>query len=327
MLVVASVTTQSRSRPAAPPEPFKSWLEQFAAEAHERGISDSVIRDTLTALDPLERVIQADRTQAELTSSFDRYMRTRVTPALVRRGRALAAEHRILLARITRTYGVPGPIVLAIWGVESRYGKITGRVPVVRALATLAWEGRRATFFRRQLFDALTVVDRGYIDADTLRGSWAGAMGQPQFMPSSYLQYAVDFDGDGDRDIWGSEPDTLGSIANYLAAYGWQSGETWGREVKIPAAKQRGIANAVRKRTQGCSAIRTMTDRAPLATWQSLGAVTVTGQHGLQPGPDAAMVTAGTRHFLVNASYDALLGYNCAHHYALSVGLLADRLE
>ena len=331
MLLVAlglvGMRAQSPDEPLPPRETFAAWLEQFIGEALARGLSAPVVHGTLAGIEPLERVIQSDRTQAELTPGLDKYLRSRVTPTVVRAGRALAREHRALLKRITNTYGVPGSVVMAIWGVESRFGRVTGRIPIPQALATLAWEGRRAGFFREQLFDALTVVDRGYIEAASLRGSWAGAMGQPQFMPSSYLNYAVDFDGDGRRDIWRSTPDALASIANYLVEHGWQAGMPWGREVKVPSSQREAIARAVPGRTEGCYAVRNMSVSAPLARWRTLGVTRRDGKPLPRTGRDAALVSAGTRHFLVNASYDAILGYNCAHYYALSVGLLSDRLK
>jgi len=308
-------------------EPFPAWRDRLITEARARGFTERVISETLTDLEPLEHVIASDRTQAELTPGLDRYLKSRVTPPIVRRGRALAREYRTLLRRITKTYGVPSSVVQAIWGVESRFGRATGRVPIVPALATLAWEGRRAEFFRGQLFDALAGIDRGYIDSSAMRGSWAGAMGQPQFMPSSYLEHAVDFDGDGRRDIWGSTPDALASIANYLAKYGWQRGQTWGREVRVSPAKRDAVLAAVPKRVEGCYAIRNMTERRPLSRWRALGVRRMDGKPLAINGPDAALVDTGTRQFLVTPSYDAILGYNCAHYYAISVGLLADRLR
>ncbi len=329
LILVAVGAPHAQTPDAAPPdrEPFASWLAHLIEEARTRGISESVIADTLVDLAPLERVIESDRTQAELTPGLDRYLRSRVTPAVIRKGRTLARAHRALLTRITRTYGVPGRVVEAIWGVESGFGRATGRIPIMQALATLAWEGRRAQFFRGQLFDALTGLDRGYIDASVMRGSWAGAMGQPQFMPSSYLQYAVDFDGDGRRDIWRSTPDALASIANYLAAYGWQRDVPWGWEVRVPEDRADAVASAVPTRTEGCYAVRNMTERAPMSRWRELGLTRVNGQPLPPRGADVALVNAGTRHFLVTASYDAILGYNCAHYYALSVALLSDRLK
>ena len=217
--------------------------------------------------------------------------------------------------------------LLALWGMETRYGRVTGNTPVFQALATLAWEPRRATYFRGELFNALTMVQRGHIDAPSMTGSWAGAMGQTQFMPSSYLTYAVDFDGDGRRDIWKSTGDALGSIANYLKGFGWNSDETWGREVKVSAAVREEIARTIPRRTEGCYAVRNMTERRPLAEWQKLGVRLTNGRALPRAAIRAGLVDVGERTFLVYPNYDAILAYNCAHYYALTVALLSDRLR
>ena len=320
--------TQTTAPPAEPAQPFDVWLAELIHEANEKGYSEALLQDTLIGIEPLPRVIQADRSQAELSPGLDRYLSTRVTRTNINRGRAQAREHRTLLRRIEEQYGVQRRFILSIWAMESRYGRVTGREPIFRALATLAWEPRRADYFRGELFDALTMVQRKHIEAKTMTGSWAGAMGQTQFMPSSYLKYAVDFDKDGRRDIWQSVPDALASIANYLKGYGWKKGETWGREVKVSAAAREKIDGAVRLRTEGCFAIRTMTERRKLSDWAKWGVVRSSGKPLPRASMDASLVTTGDmRTFLVYQNYEALLGYNCAHYYALSVAMLADRLQ
>jgi membrane-bound lytic murein transglycosylase B len=309
------------------PQEFAPWLDTLMAEARDRGYSTELVTEALGDLEPLTRVVASDRTQAELTLTFDRYYRTRVTAQTVRRGRELAREHRTLLSRIERTYGVPPRVILAIWGLESRFGRNTGRTPVFQALATLAWEPRRAAFFRGQLFDALTMVSRGYINVSSMTGSWAGAMGQTQFMPSSYLLYAVDFDGDGHRDIWRSTPDALASIASYLKGYGWNEDQAWGREVRVPAAARARIEDEVPARTDGCFAMRNMTERRPLTDWRRFGVRRVDGGPLPEAMMPAGLATLGARTFLLYPNYDVILGYNCAHHYALSVALLSERLR
>ncbi len=269
----------------------------------------------------------SDRTQAELTVTFERYLSSRLTPTVVSRGRALAAQHRAVLNGIEQKYDVQRRFMLSIWGMETRFGRVTGNTPIFQALATLAWEPRRAAFFRGQLFDALAIVNNGYIDAASMTGSWAGAMGQPQFMPSSYLQYAVDFDADGSRDIWRSSADALASIANYLKGWGWKGDETWGREVQLTRVIRERIADAIPLRTDGCFAMRDMTERRPLAEWRRLGVRLKGGQPLPDADIEAGLVETEDRGFLVYTNYDALLRYNCAHHYALSVALLADRLQ
>ena len=312
---------------AAEAPPFDDWMRAFLDEARQRGFSDELLYAALRDVTPLERVIKNDRTQAESTASFERYLASRVTPALVRRGRELARQHAPLLGRIARDYGVPSRFLLAIWGVETRFGRVTGKVPIFQALATLAWEPRRADFFRGQLFDALTIAARGYIDVPRMKGSWAGAMGQPQFMPSSYLGHAVDFDGDGHRDIWQSTADVLASIANYLKMYGWQEGQTWGRKVKAPPGIGSRIPSTAPTRLEGCSAMRDMTERVPLAQWKALGVTRADGTPLPESSLQAGLVQVGTQVFVAYENYDVILGYNCAHFYALSVAMLADRLR
>ena len=297
------------------------------AEAHDRGYSDALIEQALGNVEPLPRVIQNDRSQAELVVGFDRYYRARVTPAMVRRGRDLAREYRTVLGRIESEYDVQRRFVMAIWGIETRYGRVTGNTPVFQALATLAWEPRRAEYFRRELFNALTMVSKGYIETKTMTGSWAGAMGHPQFMPSSYLEFAEDFDRDGRRDIWGSTPDALASIANYLEEWGWDDDFTWGREVRVTAAARARIDQETTKRTEGCFAMRNMTERIPLTKWQQLGVRLPNGKALPRSDLKAGLVTTDRRTFLVYENYDAILRYNCAHYYALTVALLADQIR
>jgi membrane-bound lytic murein transglycosylase B len=319
---------QAAQEPAVDqPPPFDEWLQALMAEARERGYSDQLIQQALGNVEPLPRVIQNDRSQAELVVGFDRYYNLRVTPAVVRRGRDLAREYRTVLGRIEDEYDVQHRFVLAIWGIETRYGRVTGNIPVFQALATLAWEPRRAEYFRRELFNALTMVSKGYIETKTMTGSWAGAMGQPQFMPSSYLEYAEDFDRDGRRDIWQSTPDALASIANYLEEWGWDDDFTWGREVRVAPAARARIDKETTKRTEGCFAMRNMTERIPLTEWQELGVRLPGG--GALPNSDvkAGLVTTDRRTFLTYENYDAILRYNCAHYYALTVALLADQIR
>jgi len=309
------------------PPPFDEWLQALMAEARDRGYSDALIEQALGNVEPLPRVIQNDRSQAELVVGFDRYYRARVTPAMVRRGRELAREYRTVLGRIESEYDVQRRFIMAIWGIETRYGRVTGNTPVFQALATLAWEPRRAEYFRRELFNALTMVSKGYIETKTMTGSWAGTMGHPQFMPSSYLEFAEDFDRDGRRDIWGSTPDALASIANYLEEWGWDDEFTWGREVRVaPEARVR-IDQETTKRTEGCFAMRNMTERIPLTTWQQLGVRLPNGSALPTSDVKAGLVTTDRRTFLVYENYDAILHYNCAHYYALTVALLAEQIR
>jgi membrane-bound lytic murein transglycosylase B len=239
----------------------------------------------------------------------------------------MAVRNKALLRQVSDRYGVPPGILVAIWGLESNYGRFAGVRPTIGALATLAWDPRRSTMFRNELLDALEILDRGDIDVDHMRGSWAGAMGQPQFMPSSYLKWAEDFDGDGRRDIWSSPADVLASIANFLKGHGWTREQRWGQEVTMTKQTAHKIASDVERRNGSCVARRDMTVALPLAKWRALG-VRFSGGGALPRSETlASLVSGSSRHFLVYDNYDALLEYNCAHSYAIAVGLLSDRIE
>jgi membrane-bound lytic murein transglycosylase B len=304
---------------------FATWLETLRAEALERGVKPEIVKEALDGLEPLPIVIERDRTQAERVLSIDRYLARLLTRKLVRSAREAYDGHRPILNRVESAYGVPGSVVVAVWGLESNFGRFSGIRPVVAALATLAYDPRRAAFFRAELFDALAILQRGDIDLANFQGSWAGAMGQAQFMPSSYLKYAQDFDGDGRRDIWHSTPDVLASIANYLKEFGWNPRERWGRPVRIRHEDSPRIAQAVPLRTSGCEAYRQMSEARALAEWVRLGVRAADG-HALPAGDmQASLLRAGRVDYLVYRNYEALLGYNCAHAYALAVAQLAER--
>jgi membrane-bound lytic murein transglycosylase B len=312
--------------PASRPS-FSEFLEGVRKEARARGIRQEIIDAALSNVqEPLPIVIERDRTQAETVLSLEQYLSGHVTPKVVRAGRSALTKHRTVLAEIASRYGVPPEIIVAIWGIESNFGRFSGIRPTVAALATLAWDPRRSAFFRGELFSALEILNHGDIEAARMRGSWAGAMGQVQFMPSSYLKFAEDFDGDGRRDIWSSPPDVFASIANYLKGKGWIAGQEWGRGVRVPPAAAARVNASVARRAGTCQATRDMTVALPTKDWQELGVRLADGGALSSESPDAALVSGRTRHFLVEHNYDALLDYNCSHSYAISVGLLARQI-
>src|SRR3954471_2794436 len=227
-----------------PPQPFDEWLIGVRTEALTRGIKEATLDRALADLQPLDIVIQRDRSQAELVQTLDQYLQQRLTKKTVEKARQERLAHATLLKDISEKYGVPPGILNAIWGIESNFGRFSGVRPTIATLATLAYDPRRSAMFRQELFDALTILDSGDIEPSAMRGSWAGALGQPQFMPSSFLRYAQDFDGDGRRDIWKSTPDVFASIANYLAAHNWKKDQTWGREVTVPSSLTGRLADA-----------------------------------------------------------------------------------
>ncbi len=312
--------------PQLPPQTFVDWLSAFRSEAATRGITESTLDRALTGLEPLPVVIERDRSQAELVLTLDQYLDRRLTKSMVKTAQKMAAQHRPLLRKVSAKYGVPPGVIVAVWGLESNFGRFSGVRPTIATLATLAYDPRRSAMFREELINALKILDNGDVEPAALRGSWAGALGQPQFMPSSFLEFAQDFDGDGRRDIWKSTPDVFASIANYLSAHGWKKGWAWGREVKVPTAIADQVAEAAPLQATGCLAERQMSVPLPLRDWRKLGLRTMTG--GRLPAADlqASLVAAGPRRFLVYPNYQTLLAYNCVHAYGLSVALLSDRV-
>jgi len=311
--------------PAAQPT-FEEFLAGVRTEAVSRGISPAIVELALTDVEPEPVVVARDRAQPELTQSIDEYATSRLTRATTANARLMATRHASLLARVEKAYGVPASLMVSIWGLESNFGKFTGSRPTIAALATLAYDPRRSTLFRNELFHALTILDRKLAKLDDLKGSWAGAMGQPQFMPSSFLRHAVDFDEDGRIDIWKTEADVFGSMGNYMKAAGWTAGERWGRDVRISKAVMARIDNGVPMRKTGCRAARELTEPRPVNEWRKLG-VTLAGGKALPTSTmPASLVRGRTRHFLVYKNYEAILDYNCSNAYAVSVGLLADRI-
>jgi membrane-bound lytic murein transglycosylase B len=306
--------------------PFDVWLAEVRAEATARGIDEEILDRALTGLQPVARTLERDRAQTEFVLDLDAYLKRRLTRDTVRTAQRMYSRHRTLVHRVSEKYAVQPRILIAVWGLESNFGRFAGVRPTVPTLATLAYDARRGAMFRNELLNALEIVDRGDIELERLNGSWAGALGQPQFMPSSYLRFAQDFDGDGRRNIWTSQPDVFASIAYYLQQHGWTDGETWGREVKMSAAVRR-KTDALPRRSEGCRAERLMTTAWPLAWWQRLGVRSLNHAALPKAGMAASLVEAGRRTFLVYRNYEALLEYNCAHTYALSVALLADRLQ
>jgi membrane-bound lytic murein transglycosylase B len=337
VLCLAAVTTvvpptgataaQAVPQDGAAALPFEEWLAAVRVEALANGISTATIEAALGSLERLPVVVERDRTQAELTLTLDQYLARRLPARVVRSAREMATKHRPDLQRAAASYGVPRPFIVAIWGLESNFGRFQGVRPTVATLATLAYDGRRKTLFRDELFAALRILDSGEVQPEALRGSWAGAMGQTQFMPSSYLKWAVDADADGRRDIWTSRPDIFGSIANYLKAHGWTAGERWGREVRLNDRTAARVASAVPMRLTGaCHAVRDMSEARPLSAWRELGVTQKNGTALPRADIAASLVRVDTHRFLVYGNYEALLAYNCAHTYALSVAFLADRI-
>ncbi len=244
--------------------------------------------------------------------TWARYRASHLTEARITAGRRVYRESRTLIEAIAGRYRVSSHVIMGIWGNETNYGTFTGGMNVIEALATLAWEGRRGAYFRSELMAALKILDEGHVRPDHMKGSWAGALGQPQFMPSNFFRFAVDFDGDGRRDIWDSRADALASIANYLARNGWRSGETWGREVRLPSGFN----------TAGAS----RDNRRPLSAWARAGVRRVDGRPLPVANIQAGLVVQDSLNqaFLVYPNFGVIRRYNPSDYYALAVGLLGD---
>lgn len=296
---------------------FDTWLAGLKQEAIRRGIRAETVEAALAGVEPLPEVIQRDRSQREFTLTFTRYMRGAVTEGRVAKARELLEQNRALLEKVAAQYGVQPRFLVSFWGLESNFGQHTGGYSVVAALATLAHEGRRHDFFRAQLLDALQILDEGHISVAEMTGSWAGAMGQLQFIPSTFVNFAVDYDGDGHRDIWHSLPDIFASAANYLSQEGWKGDRTWGRQVSLPIEFDYSLASLGEHKTLG--------------EWAALGLRREDGGPlPLVDGIEASLVLpAGQRGpaFLIYENFRTILVWNRSILYALSVGHLADRIN
>ncbi len=296
---------------------FDAFLEGVRADARRAGISPGTIQRALTALSPNMRIIELDRRQAEGTLAWTAYRDRIVSQARMDNGRRLHAENRQLLQSLEARYRVPGRVLLAIWGMETNYGTNLGGFGVIEALSTLAWDGRRSAYFRGELMSALRILDAGHIAPERMRGSWAGAMGQPQFMPTSFERLAVDADGDGRKDIWDNRADALGSIGNYLGRSGWRDGEPWGAEVLAPDSLD--ARQATRDNVR------------PLRDWTRQGVTQLDGRPLSTPDATAALLVPGAetgsrQAFLVYHNFNVIRRYNSPNFYALAVGILSDRV-
>lgn len=316
ILGAAAVALSLTFPAAAQTDDFATWLDGLRTEARDRGVTAPTIEAALGDLKPVPRVLELDRHQPEFTQTFWTYLGKRVSEKRVIRGRELLKKHAKLLARVEKKYGVQPRFLVAFWGLESNFGDYTGVFPLFGALATLAHDARRADFFRAQLLAALKLMDKGDVTAAT-KASWAGAMGQCQFIPTTHIDNAVDYDGDGKRDFWNSLPDIFASAANYLSRTGWQGNRTWGREVKLPKdfdLELAGMGKSMRK---------------PLAEWQKLGVRKVGGGNLPNVDIEGAVILPAGRHgpaFMVYKNYRSIMIWNRSILYAIAVGHLADRL-
>ncbi|MBV1879868.1 MAG: lytic murein transglycosylase [Pseudomonadales bacterium] len=303
-------------------QPFAQYLADVKKSAAGKGVGEQVLV-MLDNLKPDPRVLKFDRKQPEFTQTFEQYLQARVTKYRIDTANKYYADHAVKLEEIANTYSVDAEYILSFWGLESNFGQYQGKYSIVRSLATLGHDPRRAKFFTKELINALVILDQGHIAADKFVGGWAGAMGQNQFMPSSFLVYAEDFDGDGKKNIWSNQVDVWASIANYLSTNGWHKGQGWGLAVALTEEIEFESLRPAKVR-KGCRAYRHHTGRLSLDEWRNMGV-------DVAPGSEKyAMVIPAkgeTKAYLVGRNFGGILAYNCANKYAVSIGLLADQIK
>jgi membrane-bound lytic murein transglycosylase B len=300
---------QTQERPLAP------FIEGLKQKARAEGISDALLNQVFTNFTVNHQAIAADKKQPEDLLKFTKYKNNMVSPERVRKGRALYAKHRILLEQIAKQYGVPAKYIVALWGAETAFGSITGGHNIPRALASLAYEGRREELFTREFITSLKIIQAGHISYAGMKGSWAGAMGQCQFMPSSFMNFAVDYDGDGHKNIWTSLPDVFASIANYLHQSGWKPDERWGRRVQLPLTFDMSQEN--------------INGFFPIAHWKQQGIIFANGKPLPDANVEAAFMLPGQPEegaYLIYPNYHVLLKWNFSRLFGTAVGLLADEI-
>jgi membrane-bound lytic murein transglycosylase B len=311
VLLIPALTALALAQPGTEKLAFSAFLEEIRTEARAAGVSEGVIQAALRGVSPDPRVAALTRKQSEFVRPIWAYLDSAVSPARLSQGRKMSQDWDRILTDIETRYGVPRAILLGIWGMETHFGGDKGSLSVIRSLATLAFLRYREDFFRKELIATLTILQEGATEGESMRGSWAGAMGHTQFMPTSFLRYAVDGDGDGRRDIWNSVPDALASTAHYLREKGWQPGGVWGFETKAP------------------SGFDFRTERASLSRWATLGFTRADGHTFLTNESEAWLFAPGGAKgplFLLTANYDTIKEYNLSDAYALAVAHLGDRI-
>lgn len=294
---------------------FTNWLAEFKIEALATGISEDTLERALTGVKPLSRSLKSDRNQPEKKRTLDDYLTNAINNARIEKGRKLLRENWKLFAQTSDKYSVQSRFLVALWGIETNFGRNQGTISTIQTLVTLAYDKRRGAYFRKELLNALRIIDRGMIPLDRMKGSWAGALGQVQFMPSVYLKYAVDFNKDGKVDIQKTRSDALASAANYLSQLGWDKGWTWGREVKVPSGFDPELSG--------------LDYRLRFSDWQRLGIRQIDGAALPKAAGRASLIRpdgSGGRSFLVYDNYRQLLKWNRSHKFAIAVGLLADQI-
>ena len=314
---------------------FDNWKSEVIKNAPEYGLGKNFVQSLVKDFQVNKRVIENDKCQPEFTLTFSEYIDKRISNLRVKNGINKYNKYNSLLQKIKKVYNVQPRFIISIWGLETAYGEITGNYPVIESLLTMSYDERRRRYFTKELYNSFKIIEEGHIDLENFKGSWAGAMGQNQFMPSSFLNYAQDFNNDGKKNIWTDIEDSLASIGRYLQGVGsnkWDPNYTWGREVIPPENIKELEKGLFIKREKGCLAIKKLSKKIPLSKFREMNFQKLNGQKVDNLGIDSYLVRMGReendfRYFIVYNNYLNILSYNCSNYYALSVGLLSDKIK
>ena len=314
---------------------FGNWKSEVIKNAPEYGLDKNFVQSLVKDFQVNKRVIENDKCQPEFTLTFSEYIDKRISSLRVKNGINKYNKYNSLLQKIKKVYNVQPRFIISIWGLETAYGEITGNYPVIESLLTMSYDERRRRYFTKELYNSFKIIEEGHIDLENFKGSWAGAMGQNQFMPSSFLNYAQDFNNDGKKNIWTDIEDSLASIGRYLQGVGsnkWDPNYTWGREVIPPENIKELEKELFIKREKGCLAIKKLSKKIPLSKFREMNFQKLNGQKVDNLGIDSYLVRMGReendfRYFIVYNNYLNILSYNCSNYYALSVGLLSDKIK
>jgi membrane-bound lytic murein transglycosylase B len=315
LILLFAICLISTSALAGDQVSYDQWVNTFKQKAMAQGVSQTTLNNAFAGSRFLPRVIELDRKQPESKLTFAQYKDRIVSATRINQGRAMYRKHKAILDEVGAAYGVQPQYIVALWGIETNYGSNTGGFDVIDSLASLSYEGRRQEFFGKELMNALKIIDAGHISAADMKGSWAGAMGQSQFMPSSFLAYAQDYDKDGKKDIWGTQADVFASAANYLARSGWKGDEKWGRQVSVPSSFNESMFDRKNKK--------------PLSTWANMGVRLPNGGALPMANMNAGIVApdgVNGPKYLTYSNYDVIMKWNRSTYFATSVGLLANAI-
>lgn len=315
MIIGGAIHAEAKSRTDISQEGFLAWVEAFKGEARQAGISDAILTEAFKDITLQESAVKLDKKQPYKIKTLNQYMDIVAPASRIKKAQKLYQQHKADIDQVAQYYGVQPRFILALWGIESNFGTNTGGFPIIDALATMAYEGRREEFFKKELLNALTILEEGHIQADDMKGSWAGAMGQTQFMPSSFLAYAVDHNQDSKKDIWNNHKDVFASIANYLKHTNWDNDTTWGRQVQLPKGFDMSLVDIKKEKS--------------LAEWQRLGVRKINGADLPSRNLQASLVKPednGDDYFLVYGNFKRILKWNRSLYFATGVGVLSDKI-